>query len=343
MITILTSFKPFLGHDATRQRLALISWKQSFPGCEILAFGESGDLSNIFAEYGVVKVDDIPLGDGRVPRADAMFSEAQRQGKFALQFYTNADMIYGPDMARALQAMPRRKYLLVGQRWDWGAPFTAQTADHRLQTVDLLVGSAGDSHKEHRETKRSLESDVQGLQSSVFSLQSDARNHQDIAKIQEDVRRGGKLHGALAMDYFGYRRGDIRWVPPYFVGAAEWDNGMVLYALKRRFRVVDVTPSVVAVHQNHDYEYVPGGRAEVYKGKLAQQNHTIYSGFAGKHYCGVSDATHRLEHGNLQKALGSDYVWTRMQRMALRHPSIRKLLPWRIAHAYCRHCLYVGL
>lgn len=92
------------------------------------------------------------------------------------------------------------------------------------------------------------------------------------------------------IDYFVFSRGLYgRNLPAFAVGRARWDNWMVWKALDSRLPVVDASPVVVAVHQNHDYNHLPQGKTAVWDGEESQRNMRLAGGWA--HQRVISDAT----------------------------------------------------
>jgi hypothetical protein len=76
--------------------------------------------------------------------------------------------------------------------------------------------------------------------------------------VMEVAKRGRK--NPSGMDYFVFPRQSFAAIPDFAIGRAGWDNWMIYHARQHGWPVVDVTPSVVAVHQNHDYSHLPGGK-----------------------------------------------------------------------------------
>jgi len=69
-------------------------------------------------------------------------------------------------------------------------------------------------------------------------------------RVEEMVEKHGKLHGMAGIDYFCYR-GDVWGEVKPFVLLALFDNWLVGRAIQRGVPVVDMTDTVVAVHQEH--------------------------------------------------------------------------------------------
>ena len=69
----------------------------------------------------------------------------------------------------------------------------------------------------------------------------------------------GQLHRPAGSDFFLFPRTCYSDLPDFAVGRAGWDNWMICNAREHRWRVIDATPSVMIVHQNHDYGHLPGG------------------------------------------------------------------------------------
>lgn len=84
------------------------------------------------------------------------------------------------------------------------------------------------------------------------------------AQVATLARDRGRLAACVCKDYFVFRRDSYRHVPAFTLGRAFWDNWMVHDAHARGLPVVDVTAAATAVHQNHDYGHVPGGRLAAY-------------------------------------------------------------------------------
>jgi hypothetical protein len=77
--------------------------------------------------------------------------------------------------------------------------------------------------------------------------------------LRDRTRSQGSLHRPSGSDYFIYPRDLFIDMPDFAIGRAGWDNWMIYKALKNRWHVIDATPSLMIVHQNHDYGHLPGG------------------------------------------------------------------------------------
>ena len=73
------------------------------------------------------------------------------------------------------------------------------------------------------------------------------------ARLHADVARRGKRRSVSWIDYFVFPRGMYREVPAFLIGRMWWDNWLVWKASDLGAVVVDATPRVLAVHQNHEY------------------------------------------------------------------------------------------
>ena len=94
------------------------------------------------------------------------------------------------------------------------------------------------------------------------------------------------------IDYFAFSRGLYGEISPLGIGRCAWDNYLVWKALDSRIAVVDASPAVVAVHQNHDYSHHPEGKQGVWEGKEAQRNFQLAGGWDCLR--NISNATHEL-------------------------------------------------
>jgi glycosyltransferase involved in cell wall biosynthesis/tetratricopeptide (TPR) repeat protein len=98
----------------------------------------------------------------------------------------------------------------------------------------------------------------------------------------------GMLHNVTGKDYFCFPKNLFAEIPAFAVGRAKWDNWMIHEALTRKYHVIDATQGVMAIHQNHDYGHLKGGKLESSRGKEAMQNKLAGgTDFAGT----IADAT----------------------------------------------------
>jgi hypothetical protein len=80
-------------------------------------------------------------------------------------------------------------------------------------------------------------------------------------RLQEQVRLQGQLHPPAGSDYFLFPRDLYQNMPDFAIGRAGWDNWMIYHARQQGWWVIDATPSLKVVHQNHDYSHLPGGKS----------------------------------------------------------------------------------
>lgn len=108
--------------------------------------------------------------------------------------------------------------------------------------------------------------------------------------LRERVSSYGRIL-PFGIDYFVYPKHLWEDIPPLAVGRGHWDHWPLYDARKRNAAVIDATPMVTAVHQNHDYSHHAGGKAGVYwDSKDAQANFTLLGGSTNMYT--VREATH---------------------------------------------------
>ena len=120
MLTIFTTPKPFLGHDAIIQKNAIRSWTLLRPTCEVILFGNDEGTAELASELGLRHVPQIECNEFGTPLVNAMFKAAQKIATYDLICYINADIILMSDFLDALQRIIQQKhnFLMVGQRRD---------------------------------------------------------------------------------------------------------------------------------------------------------------------------------------------------------------------------------
>lgn len=76
--------------------------------------------------------------------------------------------------------------------------------------------------------------------------------------LKEIVHTTGKMHASTGKDYFVFKKGLWSAIPPFAIGRGHFDNWLVFSAFVTGFPVIDATNSVLAVHQNHNYNHMHG-------------------------------------------------------------------------------------
>jgi len=143
----------------------------------------------------------------------------------------------------------------------------------------------------------------------------------DWAKLlQSYVVEHGQRHPPTGIDYFVFSRGLWGDIPPFAVGRAAWDNAMVYRARIQGAAVVDATEVVMAVHQNHDYSHLPGGKREAWEGPEARRNRALRASNA---IFTTHDATWLLTQRWLFPAIHPQYIRQRWERLPVLHPRLR--------------------
>jgi len=118
-------------------------------------------------------------------------------------------------------------------------------------------------------------------------------------RLSSIVHRQGILHRPAGSDFFLFPLSSYLDIPNFTIGRAGWDNWMIYKARKEKWRVIDCTPSVMIVHQNHDYSHLPGGKPH-YEHPDTNENIRLAGGEANVRYT-IVDATHQLVGGKLTR------------------------------------------
>ena len=120
MITFFSTAKPFKGHDGIIQRNALKSWKLLHPDVEVILFGDDEGAAGVCAEFGLRHEPHVERHESGVKRLNHMFARAQEITQHNYLCFSNCDIVLMQDFWKAfeLACSWKRKFLLVGQRWD---------------------------------------------------------------------------------------------------------------------------------------------------------------------------------------------------------------------------------
>ncbi|MBG0787843.1 MAG: hypothetical protein H0S79_22370 [Anaerolineaceae bacterium] len=130
-------------------------------------------------------------------------------------------------------------------------------------------------------------------------------------ELKTRIAKEGKLHGQTGSDYFIYPRGCFEDIPDFAVGRAGWDNWMLYQTRYQGWKLIDATPAITVIHQNHDYAHLPGGVIHFRQPetdvnvKLAGGRRTIFN---------ATDSRYLLTEGGLErKPLGWKGFWREVE------------------------------
>jgi GT2 family glycosyltransferase len=135
-------------------------------------------------------------------------------------------------------------------------------------------------------------------------------------QLRESVRKQDQLHRPAGSDFFLFPKSCYEDVPDFTIGRAGWDNWMIYKARKEGWPVIDCTPSVMIVHQNHDYSHLPEGKPH-YQHPETNENIRLAGGQANIRYT-ILDSTHQLVDGKLTRPKMTSLRFTRKIELFLR-------------------------
>ena len=117
--------------------------------------------------------------------------------------------------------------------------------------------------------------------------------------LEATVRTQGQLHRPAGSDFFLFPKSCYQDIPNFAIGRAGWDNWMIYKARQEKWPVIDCTPSVMIVHQSHDYSHLPDAKPH-YEHPDTNENIRLAGGQANIRYT-VLDLTHQLVGGKLAR------------------------------------------
>ena len=127
-----------------------------------------------------------------------------------------------------------------------------------------------------------------------WGLQVDEPLDFDAVQWEDQLRVRATAEGQYsfwAIDYFAFTRGLLGDVPPFAVGRGFFDGWLIWRARARQGWVVDASPSVFAVHQNHDYGHLRSGGNSLWTSTEGERNFA-YGG--QRKYFFLLESTHQL-------------------------------------------------
>ncbi len=263
LITLFSAPKPFTHpHIAMIQRNAIRSWTL-LPDVEVILLGEEDGLAEAARDLGVQHIPHVARNANGTPLISSMFQLAREHSMGDLLCIINADMILMPDFVEAA-----------------------------LESDSLL--------SKKRKQASALQNFVLLSQRWDYNITSplDFTDGWQ-ARLRSTVHGQGVLHRPAGSDFFLFPKSCYTEIPDFVIGRAGWDNWMIYKARREGWPVIDCTPSVMIVHQNHDYSHLPGGKSH-YDHPDTNENIRLAGGQANIRYT-ILDATHRLVGGTLAR------------------------------------------
>jgi hypothetical protein len=135
-------------------------------------------------------------------------------------------------------------------------------------------------------------------------------------QLRSQVHKCATLAGARAIDFFVFPRGLLGEIPPFAIGRPVWDNWMLYRARALSVPLIDATPAVMAVHQNHDYSHHPHG--DLWKGDEQLDNIKLIGG--AEHSFSLFDTTHVLTPHKLRLAYDLDHLVRHCETLPMWYP-----------------------
>ena len=124
----------------------------------------------------------------------------------------------------------------------------------------------------------------------------------DAGSISDLVARAkteGQICSQVCKEYFVYPRSVYQTIPAFAIGRGNWDNWMIHSAKQNGTPVINVSHSVTAIHQMHNYKHAKTNRRNVYmSGEEAKENQRLAG---GRHLVMGSVGTHRLTPGGIER------------------------------------------
>ncbi|HSF82428.1 MAG TPA: hypothetical protein VLA49_14410 [Anaerolineales bacterium] len=149
-LTIFSAPKPFTNpHIALIQRNAIQSWLGLGAQVEVLLVGEEEGLAQAAQELGVCHLPEVTRNEPGTPLVSSIFALAREHSQSPLMMYTNADMLFLPDLLTAAEQVWAQveRFLIVGRRWDLDISQALDFSTAWAPRLHEMVRKAGSLHQ----------------------------------------------------------------------------------------------------------------------------------------------------------------------------------------------------
>ena len=128
----------------------------------------------------------------------------------------------------------------------------------------------------------------------------DFEDRPSVEQLELRNKEEGTPAPVVCKDYFVFPKGLFSDIPEFAVGRGNWDNWMVHSAKNRDIPVINLSQSVRAIHQQHDYSHTKQSRRECYATGIEARKNQQLGG--GKHLISGCTSTWFLNEKGLQPA-----------------------------------------
>jgi hypothetical protein len=118
MLTIFSIPKAYIGHIGIIQRNALRSWVRLREDIEVILLGDEAGVAEAAREVGAVHVPYVQRNEYGTPLINSAFSSVARMANNPLLCYVNGDIMFTDELTRAVSSIRKRKFLMVGKRYN---------------------------------------------------------------------------------------------------------------------------------------------------------------------------------------------------------------------------------
>jgi len=155
---------------------------------------------------------------------------------------------------------------------------------------------------------------------------------------QEELRKRSvpptrNNRGIWGVDYFVFPKGSLPNFPPFAVGRPGWDNWLLYHVRSRGMALINGTPLITAIHQDHYFEYGtagPKGQLLLWEGEDGRNNLDIVG--STNRLFSIADATHVLRPKGTMRRYDFVHLWRRLYTLPTLHPKLSFLkFPIQIA------------
>jgi len=141
-------------------------------------------------------------------------------------------------------------------------------------------------------------------------------------ELRELIKEKGSLHPQTGLDYFIFPKDTFEKLPAFAIGRRILDNWLIYKARSLSIPVIDATNIITAIHQNHGYDFHPGGEVAITGGVEVRRNFDLAGG--QDHVFTLRDATHALSSSAVKLILTSERLRRHIDTLGIVYP---RLLP----------------
>ncbi len=136
-------------------------------------------------------------------------------------------------------------------------------------------------------------------------------------KFWNNAKAKSHKHACTGIDYFIFKKGTLRNLPPLIIGRFGWDNWLLWKTRRMRIPLIDLSDNLFAIHQSHSYKGNNFNSAlDILQSDEGKLNEKLTKGKR----LNLLDTNYQIMNGKLVKKESREFINRNLGKLAIIYP-----------------------